>query len=401
MSLAQEGYGSFGNGHPANWARFRVGMDVRPALVPGAGISRYTRELVAALTRLPEGPFLEAYAPTWRVERPVRTPASWVADRFRLHHGFLPARFATRIHRLPGLDAGRWPARVEVFHWTDYVYPMVRSAAVVLTLHDTAFTVDPSFHGPNTPVLLARVRSALPHAHRVIVVSEPGRTDAERMGIDPERIRVVPNGVEPRFRPLARGAAERGGPHPEFLLTVGTLEPRKNHLRLLRVLEELWDRGAAPDWVLVGRVGWECETLLAALRTSRHAHRIHWKGRVDEEELLPLLQSCTALLYPSLYEGFGLPVLEAMACARPVLVGSETAPAWVAGEAAVAVDPRDPEALRNGILRILADPVWRTEAGTALAERAARFRWDDCARRTLSVYREAREVFLTERETSG
>lgn len=360
----------------------RVGYDIRPALFGAAGIGRYARELAAALTRLPDGPFLELYGAAWRSGG--LPDGCLAADRFRLHRGALPARAWRWLHALPGCDAGRLPARVAVFHWTDYVYPPVRSAPRVLTLHDAAFAVDPSFHGANTPVLLARVQAALAQAGRVIVVSEPARADAERLGVPQERVRVVPNGVSPLFQPPPQP------PGPDApLLSVGTLEPRKNHARLLQALEGLWDRDEAPDWVLCGRRGWDCAAFLSRLEASPHRRRIHWVEQAGDGALLRHYQGAAALLYPSLHEGFGLPVLEAMACGTPVLVGAGTAPAWVAGPAGVTVDPRDPESIAAGIRRVLAAP--RAPLAEALRARASGFRWEQAAQQTAAVYRELAE----------
>lgn len=361
----------------------RVGYDVRPALFGHAGIARYGRELALALCRLEDGPFLELYGPTWRGRD--ASPAPLPAARVRLHRGLLPARAVAWLNRLPGLDAGRWPARVEVFHWTDYVYPSVRSAATVMTLHDAAFAIDPEFHGANTAVLHERVRRAIARADRIIVVSEPGRHDAELIGADPAAVRVVPNGVAPCFRP-ADGQAPGTG---DYLLTVGTIEPRKNYPRVLLALETLWDRDAAPDWVIVGREGWGHHAFLDQLARSRHRRRIRWVQDARDEELVRIYQGCLALVYVSLHEGFGLPVLEAMACGKPVVVAGGTAPAWVAGPAALCVQPREPASIEDGIRHAVEQHDWRRQAAALLAARAREFRWERAAALTLEVYRDA------------
>lgn len=362
-----------------------AGFDFRPALFAGAGIGRYAQELAAALTHLPDAPFLELYASAWR--RPSAPGAASLEalapGRFRIHRGWLPARALAAAHRLPGLDAGRVPARVDVFHWTDFVYPRVRSAAAVLTLHDAAFARDPAFHGPNTPVLAARVRRALRRAHLVLVVSEPGRADAELLGVPPDRVRVVPNGVSPFFRP----APEPMPPPRPFVLSVGTLEPRKNYPRLLQALEILWDRGLDAEWILVGRVGWECAAFLDRMERSRHRRRIHWIQHATDEELRRFYREAEALLYPSLHEGFGLPVLEAMACAAPVLVAAGGAPAWVAGAGAVTACATDVDSLAEGVAAVLRSDARGRVA--ALRQRAAEFRWERSARLTLRAYQEA------------
>ncbi len=370
----------------------RVGFDIRPALFGHAGIARYGRELARNLCELEDGPFLEFFAPTWRGGRVATT--DFPPDRYRMHRGFLPARGMAFLNHVPGFDAGRWPARVDVFHWTDYVYPTVKSAGTVMTLHDAAFAVDPLFHGWNTSVLLDRVRRAIAQADRVIVVSEPGLRDAELLGADPEHVTVIPNGVDQRFRPAADHEPGDG----DFLLTVGTIEPRKNYPRILAALERLWDRDAAPDWVIVGSEGWEHEEFLAKLERSRHRGRIRWMKNASDEELVKVYQGCVALVYVSIHEGFGLPVLEAMACGKPVVVADQTAPAWVAGKAGMRVQPRDSGSIEEGIRRILEEHAWRRQAAAVLERRATEFSWQEAARKTDQVYR---EVAALHRERTG
>jgi len=123
----------------------RVGYDIRPALFNYAGIGRYVRELAVALTKLEEGPFLEMFAPSWRAGRKI--PEGLQADRHQIHRGFLPGRIMDKIHHLPGMDAGRFPAKVDLFHWTDYAWPRVRTAATIMTLHDAGFAVDHAGQG--------------------------------------------------------------------------------------------------------------------------------------------------------------------------------------------------------------------------------------------------------------
>jgi len=360
----------------------KVGFDIRPALFGHAGIARYGRELARELCELEDGPFLEFFAPTWRGGRVATT--GFREDRFRMHRGFLPARGMAYLNKVPGFDAGRWPAKVDVFHWTDYVYPTVKSAGTVMTLHDAAFAVDPLFHGWNTSVLLDRVRRAIAQADRIIVVSEPGLRDAELMGADPETVRVIPNGVSPRFRP-AEGHVPGDG---DYLLTVGTIEPRKNYPRILQALENLWDRDAAPDWVIVGKEGWEHEEFLQRLERSRHRGRIRWMKNTSDDELVKVYQGCIALVYVSIHEGFGLPVLEAMACGKPVVVADQTAPAWVAGNAGMRVQARDTGSVEEGIRRILEEHAWRRQAAAVLERRARGFTWEEAAARTWRVYQE-------------
>ncbi|MCH2112275.1 MAG: glycosyltransferase family 4 protein [Planctomycetes bacterium] len=364
----------------------KVGIDIRPALFGNAGIARYARELCSCFTEMEDGPFLELYAPTWRGGS-VKT-TQFKAGRFKMHRGLLPARGMDVLHKIPGFDAGRYPAKVDVFHWSDYVYPQVTSAASVMTLHDAAFAVDPTFHGWNTATLLDRVRNAINQSNIILAVSEPGAQDAELMGADPEDVRIVPNGVNPMFQPSEEELEESG-----YILTVGTIEPRKNYLRILRALERLWDQDAAPDWIFVGKAGWDYNEFLSQVEASKHKNRIRWIQDASDGELLRLYQGCHALVYPSLHEGFGLPVLEAMACRKPVLVGDNTAPSWVAGPGGMRVQPTSVDSIQEGIERILTEKEWTSQAAAVLHRRAQEFTWEKSAQKTLDAYQEAIERF--------
>ncbi len=360
---------------------FTVGFDIRPALFNYAGIGRYVRELGTALTKIPEseGPFLEMFAPSWRGGRQI--PPGLDPKRHNMNRGFLPGRVMEHLNKLPGLDAARFPAKVDLFHWTDYIYPHVRDCAKVMTLHDAAFVADPTFHGWDTSVLLDRVRRALDEADRIIVVSEPGRYDAELLGANSEKVMVVPHGVSPYFRPPDRELPDSG-----YLLTVGTLEPRKNYMRSLRAMELLWDQDAAPDWVIIGREGWDHEKFLKAISSSRHSQRIRLVQSITETELLRYYQGAMALVFPSLHEGFGLVVLEAMACGTPAVIGDQTAPAWVAGHSGLRVDPKDVDAIADGIGRMVSENAWRRQAAAVGIKRARGFTWENAARQTVEVY---------------
>jgi glycosyltransferase involved in cell wall biosynthesis len=365
-----------------------VGFDISPALFNYAGIGRYVRELGTALTKLPEGegPFLEMFAPSWRGGRQI--PPGLNAMRHKMNRGFLPGRVMEQLNKLPGLDASRFPAKVDLFHWTDYSYPFVRNCAKVMTLHDAAFVADPQFHGWDTSVLLDRVRHALHAADRIIVVSEPSRHDAELLGAHSEKVIVVPHGVSPYFRPAERELAESG-----YLLTVGTLEPRKNYMRILRALEILWDKDAAPDWIIIGRIGWDHEKFLAAIASSRHHKRIRLVPNITDTELLRYYQGAMALVFPSLHEGFGLVVLEAMACGTPSVIGNYTAPAWVAGHSGLRVDPKDIDSIADGIGRMVSEKDWRRQAGAVARQRACGFTWGNSAAQTMQVYESAMLAF--------
>ncbi len=307
----------------------------------------------------------------------------------------LIARGASSAHRLwveqRGLARRIRLLAPDVSHFPDYQRPLAPLGPSVLTVHDLA-----AFLYPETfPALTGRVkrtlmRRSVPRATRIIVPTHAIQHDlVERLGVDPGRVAVVPHGVA--APPLSVDPMRR--PRP-YLLYVGTLEPRKNVVRLLTAYGMLAeDHPDCPDLVLAGGRGWLTEPLDAArqaLGRQGLGDRLSALGYVDRGELWRWLRGAAGFCYPSLYEGFGLPILEAMAAGAPVLTSRGGATGEVAGNAAVLVDPRDVHDIRRGLDELVyggaRDRSERVAAGLA---RAAQHTWAAAARATRAVYAEA------------
>jgi glycosyltransferase involved in cell wall biosynthesis len=268
--------------------------------------------------------------------------------------------------------------RPAVTHFQHVVAPGSPSAAV-LTIHDLSFERDPKLMEARDRFFFrTMVPRSVRRADRVLAVSEQTKRDLiERYGVDERKVVVTPNGVDEAFRP--EGPARDGRP---YLLFVGALQPRKDPVAAIEALSladsELGlvivgpDKGAAAD----------AKRAVARLGLNG---RVEFAGHVEKPELAALYRGAEALVFPSRYEGFGLPVLEAMASGTPVVATSAGAIPEVAGGAAVLVDPGDPVALAGGIERALADRERLVPAGL---ERAGLYNWTETARRTLAVYRE-------------
>jgi glycosyltransferase involved in cell wall biosynthesis len=239
--------------------------------------------------------------------------------------------------------------------------------------------------------LLDRVRKSIQNSHEVLVVSKPGIRDAELLGAKRDDIHVIPHGVSPFFKPAEQPCTTEG-----YMLTVATLEPRKNYRRTLRALEQCWDSDLAPDWVIVGRPGWGYEKFVNEMKSSRHSHRIKWVQHLSDTELLRYYQDALALLFPSLNEGFGLVVLEAMACGTPAIIGDNTAPAWVAGNSGLRVDATEVDSIAAGIERIVSEKTWRCQASAVGVQRAATFTWKATATKTVEAYRRVSQIYQAE-----
>ena len=325
-----------------------VGIDVSPLAQTRAGTARYIESLTAALEE--EGGVRlrrYSYGGPGRVTAAARDVGWYLAA--------LPAR-ARRD-------------RVDVLHCPTFRAPTRCAVPLVVTFHDVAVLRHPgTFNGwtrAYSALVLPRVARA---AAAVVAVSEFTKGElVELLGVPPEKVRVIPNGVGPRFRP--EGPALRG----EYVLAVSTLEPRKNLGRLLEGFGRARLDGC--ELLVVGALGW------GDVRIG--GDRVRWLGEVGDEELARLYRGARCVAYPSLYEGFGLPVLEAMACGASVLTSRAPAVGEVAGGAAVAVDGLDPDAIAAGLEEAVAR---REELGRAGLERAARFTWSEAARATLDVY---------------
>lgn len=282
------------------------------------------------------------------------------------------ARMAFRLPRLLRR------LRPELAHFNYVIPPGYRGRSVV-TVHDLSFELHPELM-PLRDRLLFRtlVPRSVVRADRVLAVSEWTKRDlVERYGIAEEKIVVTPNGVDEIFRP--QGAAPD---RPPYALFVGAIQPRKDPLT---ALEALALSGDDLELVVVGPEKRGADEVQAAVRRLELESRVEFAGHVELEELAALYRGAACLVFPSRYEGFGLPMLEAMASGTPVVAAKTGAVPEIAGDAAVLVEPADPAALARGIEQALADRERLVAAGL---ERARRFSWADTARRTLGVYRE-------------
>ena len=268
--------------------------------------------------------------------------------------------------------------RPDVGHFQHVVPPRFRGRSVV-TVHDLSFERDPAWMGARDRLVFKTMvpRSAR-RAHRVITVSERTKQDViEHYGIDPAKVVVIPNGVDPHYRP--DGARHNGAP---YLLFVGALQPRKDPLVAIEALELT---NTDLRLVVVGPDKGSGAEVRRAVERLGLGGRVELAGHVERDELASLYRGASALVFPSRYEGFGLPIVEAMASGTPVVAAAAGAVPEIAGDAAVLVEPGDAVALAGGIERALADRERLVEAGL---ERARQFSWTETARRTLAVYRE-------------
>jgi glycosyltransferase involved in cell wall biosynthesis len=370
-----------------------VGYDATAAVRQGAGIGRYARELLAALARRTDdvhykllsssGGVTEGYLP--RLDGRFRHRALPVSDR-------VTNVFWQRWH--VGVPVQTLIGCFDLFHSPDFTLPPTARRPAVVTVHDLAFLRVPEAAYPSLREYLEVVvpRSAR-RAERVIAVSQRTADDlVELLGIPAARIAVIPEGVSAQFVPVGdtrktRAELELYGIRKPYVLAVGTLEPRKNYVRLFSAYARLRARGYDGHLVVAGRRGWLYEPILAAIRKLGLASEIKIIHPRDQD--LPALYSLAeAFVYPSLYEGFGIPPLEAMACGTAVACSAASSLPEVVGDAALLFDPLDEQQICDSVERLLSDEALRAHLIERGRARAETFTWDRTAERTVTVYQE-------------
>lgn len=315
----------------------------------------------------------------------------------------VPRRFQTRrvaanpYARL-GWDLSRQLSldKPDLVH-VQYTAPVRAGTPVVVTVHDVSYIEHPEyFTAFRRTQLRMSVSRTVQMASRIITVSEFSRDAILRAyKISAEKVRVVPNAASAEFRVVARGKASRAvrsrfGVEAPFIFSVGDLQPRKNHIGLIAAFASL--AASHPELkhhlVITGQNTWFTPKVMAAAQASGVASRIHFTGFVSDPDLVNLYNACDCFVFPSFYEGFGLPILEAMACGRAVACSSTSAMPEVADGAGLLFDPRNPASIARSMADILTDSELKERLESRGLQRAGHFNWRKSAQATLDVYRE-------------
>jgi glycosyltransferase involved in cell wall biosynthesis len=369
-----------------------VAIDASSTLVPSGGIGRYTHAVAQAVTSEPVAPPARLVYPALLPGKPTPPFAKeWLhplpldSRRFRLML-WASARLGMRPDRLYGEPA--------LVHAPAGEGPLFRHARLVITIHDLSFLSHPEWHRGRTAWLLGQtVPHAARHADLVLTDSEHVRTHViSWLRVPAERVRTAPLFAADAFRPLpldrARGlVAERFGLREPFVLQVGTIEPRKNHVRVIEAFEEMRRAGFPGRLVLAGRNGWRVGPIHARIERSSEAHAVLHIPEVTDEDLAALYSACTVFVFPSLDEGFGLPLLEAMSCGAPCVTSRGSSLTEVAGDGAVLVDPADARALAEPMIDLWRNESQRDDAMARAQRRASEFSRERWTRGLLDTYR--------------
>lgn len=372
-----------------------IGIDYTAAYEQGAGIGRYVRELVRALAlQDTKTPYRLFVAGAERGALPVVPGAnfSWHPTRIT------PRWFARLWHRLQvPLPVEVFTGRVPLFHATDFTLPpTLPGTKTLLTVHDLSFVRAPE---TTTPVLKAYLDTVVPRSVRrathVLADSQATKDDLiELYGTPPEKVTVLLGGVNREFAPVAdadlRRAVRRRYAIPDnpYIFSVGTVQPRKNYARLIEAVAALGAQFDDVHVVIAGGRGWLEGPIYATVELCGLTERVHFIGFARDEDLPALYAGAACLAYPSLYEGIGLPVLEAMACGTPVVTSAISSMPEIAGDAALLIDPYSVDELAEALRRLLTDEALRHDLIARGFDQAAYFTWERAAQQLITVYRQ-------------
>lgn len=365
----------------------RIAIDCIPFLLRSAGVKTYLWNWFHAMRRLAGGDTVLAWpylgsGGRYSHESSVAGPAQTAARLALLH--------AANQVPAPLLD---WLGpRVDVFHASQQLQRPPRRCRLTATLYDMTCWLVPETHSAaNVEGAKLFAERVLCRADGLVAISDSTRRDAVRiLGLDPLRVEVIYPGVADAFFEAtpqqARAAAEKYGLRRPYVLSLGTIEPRKNIDTLLDAWGQLPAAARAEfDLVAAGPAGWGDPATLERLR--RGASGVRYLGYVPEEDLPGLTAGAAVFVYISLYEGFGLPLGQAMAAGVPSITSNISSMPEVAGEAALLVDPRSPAEVSSALGRLLSSPGLRERLGREAALRARQFTWEHCARRSLEFFR--------------
>jgi glycosyltransferase involved in cell wall biosynthesis len=369
----------------------RIGIDGYPLAEPRTGVGHYTLELARALALVSPADEFELVSPAPFDQAARQEIESAGLPNLQLAN---PRASSIRGHWWSiGLPLYARRAGFDLFHGTNFDVPLLKRRPSVVTIHDLSALLYPETHRAR---LVRRARLRLPLVARVadliITPTESVRRElCQHLGVRADKVRAIPSAARGSFQPrlFTETAAirKRLGVEDDFLLFVGTLEPRKNLLTLLRAFAEIVSQtDIRPQLVIAGGEGWLMDEMFDFIRQADLSGRLLLTGYLTDEELRALYSSCKVFIYPSIYEGFGLPPLEAMACGAPVIAGRIAALQETLGSAARLVAPLDADALAKSILELLQNESQRTNLAAAGPEQAAKFSWEKTARLTLETY---------------
>lgn len=369
-----------------------IGIDYTPAYEQGGGIGRYVRELVGALASIDSSTNYSLFiaGASASLPSPLGNNFTWKPTRIT------PKWFARVWHRarIP-LPVQWFSGNVDLFHATDFVLPPALPVIpTVLTVHDLSFVHVPESASPSLKKYLdVVVPRSIYNATHILADSEATRSDIISLySVSSSKVSVLLSGVNQSFKPIADhklSLTTRNKYNLEdvpYIITVGTVQPRKNYIRLIHALAMLHSRGIKIHLVISGGKGWLDNPIYDTIAQTHMQEFVHFIGFADDADLPVLYSAATCLAFPSLYEGFGLPILEAMACGIPVVTSNLSSLPEVAGDAALLIDPYDVNAIADALQQLIEDQPLRDRLIQKGLSRVKEFTWQKSARQLLDIY---------------
>jgi alpha-1,3-rhamnosyl/mannosyltransferase len=354
----------------------RILVDATPVLLRSAGVKTYTYHWIQHLWHYAGNEQILTFPPIDKLAALNHEGSMLGPARTYSQLGLI---YLANLQSLPLLN---WMTpKVDVFHASNMIRNPPRQAKLTATIHDLTTKLMPELHTPaNIEADEKFAQKVLKRANGVIAVSENTRQDAIRLlGLDPAKIHAIHSGVPEVYF----GAQPRPAERP-YVFFLGTIEPRKNIDTLLDAWQNVRMRNDF-DLVIAGASGWSSAKTVARLQSRIPG--VRYLGYVPEDELPGLTAGATAFVYPSLYEGFGFPVAQAMAAGIPVITSNTSCLPEIAGDGALLVDPRSATEIQSAIERLLTSPTLQQQLRKAALERAREYRWEVCARKSLEFFR--------------
>lgn len=365
----------------------RIGIDGTPLAELKTGVGHYTFEIAVGVAR-------ESPSDSFEVLSPRPFAAGVDSDLLSFIQPSLNQ--VTKNWWIIGLPLYLKRARLDLFHGTNYDIPIWGGCPTVLTIHDLSLLLFPETHEQRN---VRRARRRLPLMSRratlIITPTEALKSEVcKHLSVPRDKVVVVHEAPRRSFQPMplaeASATVRRLGLDDEFILYVGTIEPRKNLITLVKAFEDvLRTTTLRPQLVIAGKQGWLTDELFTYIDKANLGDRLRLTGYLGDDDLRALYSACRVMVYPALYEGAGLPTLEAMACGAPVVTTNTPAIAEMVGDNARLFAPSDSHALAQHLVALLTTAPARESLSRAGLKHAARYTWERAARETLAVYRQA------------
>ena len=375
-----------------------IGIDYTPAYEQGGGIGRLTRDLVTALAKIDNKTQYRLFvAGAKQSDLPNQ-----IAPNFKWKPTSISPKWLARIwHRtkLP-LPIEVLMGQIDLFHATDFTLPpTLPSTRTIVTVHDLSFVRVSDTASPKLKNYLDKlVPRSISNATHIIADSQATKNDLIDLYDTPsDKITVLLSGIDSRYHVINNyelSMTIRNNyniPNVPYIFSIGTIQPRKNYSRLIQALKILRDSGYDLHLVIAGGKGWLEDEMYKTLDKTQLHQFVHLIGFADDEDVVKLYNAAECIAFPSLYEGFGFPVLEGMACGTPVLTSNVSSLPEVAGDAAIMVDPYDVEAIAEGLKRIVDNSNLRETLIARGLQQASKFTWENSAKNLLKIYQNVLE----------